>query len=272
MGLKHETQLGVFLMLALNIMLFLLLIFEIKDVWIGFSWNGQYLKEFVHEGMTVLSIAIVISMLLAIYLFRANQNFFSKNKWLKNLTYLWLGLNIVLVVSVGIRNFWYIYYFALAYKRIALSFFLISCVIGLISIFYKIYQKKNTTFLYRVNGAAVFALFLFASWFNWDVIIAKYNFSNADRAFVHLDYLKTLNNSALPYLNPEGIDLSQIEIEQKSRISESSSSYQEKYIQADDYKDFLEKRKSNFFNNWESLSWLEWNPSEAKAYNKLTES
>lgn len=272
MGLKHETQLGVFLMVTLNIMLFLLLIFEIKDVWIGFSWNGQYLKEFVHEGMTVLSVAILISMLLAIYLFRANQNFFSKNRWLKNLTYLWIGLNIVLVVSVGIRNFWYIYYFALAYKRIALGFFLISCVIGLISIFYKIYQKKNTAFLYRVNGAAVFALFLFASWFNWNVIIAKYNFSNADRAFVHLDYLKTLNNSALPYLSPEGIDLSQIEIEQKSRISESSSSYQEKYIQPDDYKNFLEKRKSNFIKNWESLSWLEWNPSEAKAYKNLKNS
>ena len=126
--------------------------------------------------------------------------------------------------------------------------------------------------MYRVNGVAVFALFLFASWFNWDVIIAKYNFSTTDRAFVHLDYLKTLNNSALPYLNPDGIYLSQIEMEQKSRISESSTSYQEKYIQADDYKYFLEKRKSDFIKNWESLSWLEWNPSEAKAYNKLSES
>jgi len=272
MALKHEAQLGVFLMAALNAMLVLLLIFEIKDVWIGFSWNGQYLKEFVHEGMTVLSLAIVISILLAVYLFRANQNFYSKNKWLKNLTFLWLVLNVILVFSVGIRNFWYIFYFALAYKRIALAFFLVSCIVGLISVFYKIYFKKNATFIYRINGAAILSLIVFASWFNWDVIIAKYNFSNANRAFVHLDYLKTLNNSALPYLNPEGVDLSQIEIEQQSRISESSSSYQKKYIQADDYKDFLEKRKSNFIKNWEDLTWLEWNPAEARAYKNLKNS
>lgn len=270
-GLDLERKLGEFLLYGLNAMLILLLIFEAKDVWFGFNWQGEYLKEFVHEGMNVLLIAILISIALALYLFRRNMNFYGKSKRLKQLTYLWLGLNAVLALSVAIRDFYYVFYFALAYKRIALLFFIAAVLVGLYSVYIKIKLQKNTRFLLKINSLSIYFLLVFSTFFNWDKIIAQYNFSNADRAFVHLDYLATLNNSTLPILANSGIDLSQIEVEQRNRIGESFDSYSDKYISAQNYQQLVTHRADAFKARWENSSWLEWNFAEWFAYQQLSE-
>jgi hypothetical protein len=268
-GLRLELQLAEFTMIGLNVMLALLLIFEIKDVWFGFEWNGQYLKNFVHEGMHVLLCTIIISMAVSLYLFRGNQNFFAKSARLKKLTYWWLGLNAILVLSVAIRDFYYIYYFALAYMRIMLLFCLAATTIGLWSVYIKVKQTKNGTFLWRINSLSVFILLVISSFFNWDTIIAKYNFSNKDRAFVHLDYLSELSNAALPYLRVDSLELNKVEIVQRKRLGESRSSYSRKYISADNYAEHLENRINRFTVRWENQHWLEWNLAESLAYDKL---
>lgn len=268
-GLRLELQLAEFTMIGLNIMLALLLVFEIKDVWFGFEWNGQYLKQFVHEGMHVLLCTILISMAVSLYIFRGNQNFFAKSSRLKKLTYWWLGLNGILVLSVAIRDFYYIYYFALAYMRVVLLFCLAATAIGLWSVYIKVKHTKNGTYLWRINSLSIYMLLVISAFFNWDTIIAKYNFSNKDRAFVHLDYLLELSNAALPYLRVDSLELSKVEIVQRKRLGESSSSYSRKYISADSYGEHLENRIKRFTDGWENQHWLEWNLAESRAYHKL---
>jgi hypothetical protein len=268
-SLIDELKIGVFLLVGLNLMLSLLLVFEIKDVWFGFQWNGQYLKEFVHEGMHVLSFAIVISMAVALYFFRGNLNFFERSALLKKLTYTWLFLNAVLVLSVAIRDFWYIHYFALAYKRIALLFFLAATFVGLISVYFKIKKTRNSLFLLRVNSLSIYALLVIATFCNWDRLIAQYNFSNPDRAFVHLDYLSTLSDAALPYLQVEGLNLEEIEVKQRDRLGESSYSYGSKYITANNYQQMINLKTDKFYYDWSRKSWLEWNVSEWWAHRQL---
>ncbi|MCZ4410573.1 DUF4173 domain-containing protein [Cryomorphaceae bacterium 1068] len=268
-GLRLELQLAEFTMIGLNIMLALLLVFEIKDVWFGFEWNGQYLKSFVHEGMHVLLCTIIISMAVSLYLFRGNQNFYSKSFRLKKLTFWWLGLNAILVLSVAIRDFYYIYYFALAYMRIVLLFCLAATTIGLWSVYTKVKHTKNGTYLWRINSLSIFILLVISTFFNWDTIIAKYNFSNKERAFVHLDYLSELSNAALPYLRVDSLELNKVEIVQRKRLGESRSSYSRKYISADNYAEHLEYRINRFTDRWEKQHWLEWNLAESKAYHKL---
>ena len=109
--------------------LLLLLFFEIRDVWLGFTWDGGMLKDFVHQGIWILIISILISMMIALYFFRDNLNFFSKAETFKLMMYVWVGLNVILAISVFVRTFIYIEYFALAYKRIGLLFFLLAVVI-----------------------------------------------------------------------------------------------------------------------------------------------
>ena len=118
-GLKNEHASALFLFIGLNIILLIVNIIDINWVWIQFEWNGQYLKQFVHEGTYILIFSIFISFSLVLYFFRNNLSFYSKNTFLKKLSVIWLAQNMVLSISVAIRNYHYIQHFALAYKRIS---------------------------------------------------------------------------------------------------------------------------------------------------------
>jgi len=118
MGLLNEYKTAVFLFIILNLLLLIVNSIDIYWVWFNFKWNGQYLKQFVHEGTYLLIFSILLSLVLTLYFFRGNLNFLKKNRWLVLLAKIWLLQNAVLVISVAIRNFRYIHYYALAYKRI----------------------------------------------------------------------------------------------------------------------------------------------------------
>jgi len=75
LDLQIEYKSGVFLLSSLCVLLIGLLYLEISNVWIGFQWEGELLKELVHEGTYILIVAIIISMGLTIYYFRKNLNF-----------------------------------------------------------------------------------------------------------------------------------------------------------------------------------------------------
>ena len=267
-ALKTENKLGVRLLFVLNTMALIVMVGEIKDVWFNFEFEGQLLKSFVHSGMYTLLVAILISVGIALYYFRGNQNFYKKNKTLKILTSVWLVENALLVIAVFIRNGIYIQHYALAYKRIALIFFLAACLIGIASVLIKIHSTKNVRYLMRLNSLGVYILIVSSCTVNWDVLIAKYNFSNKERSFVHLNYLATLNDASLPYLSKDPEILNQIQTQQRKKFS--SSSYQNS-IDPKTYTEIIAQKQSKFITFWNSKHWLEWNPSEQKAFDQLSQ-
>ena len=269
LALKSEYKAGVFLLAVLNVLLLLMLVTEIQEVWLGFEWKGGFLKGFVHEGIYLLIFSILISMAIVLYFFRGNQNFYRNAHWLRRLTALWIGLNAVLVISVAIRNFWYIEYFALAYKRIGVFFFLAATLVGLYSIYRKVYQRKNALYLYRVNSFSVYTLLCIMALVNWDVVIARYNFKQFDQTMVELDYMAALSDKALPYLLQSPEEIQQEQIKQQKMLNMSSSSFNSRYTNADTYADLLETKKGIFMERWNQKHWLEWNPAEARAYDLL---
>jgi hypothetical protein len=187
LGLKREFRSGMILLIALNALLLLINCIDIYWVWFNFEWSGDYLKQFVHEGTYLLIISIIISIAISMYVFRGNQNFYSNNSWLKRLAILWLAQNVVLAVSVGIRNLHYIQYYALAHKRIGIMFFLLATIIGLAIVIIKIRERKTFHFVLRKTALASFCILITMTLVNWDVLIAKYNFKHADRSFVHFN-------------------------------------------------------------------------------------
>ena len=115
-----------------------------------------------------------------------------------------------------------------------------------------------------------------ASGFNWDRIIAKYNFDNAAHSFVHLNFLATLSDSALPYLDKSVDELSKIRVGQERKFSFdlglSSSSmnlFSRAYMKPDEYYIIMNQRKQLFKRKWEAKGFLEWNLAEYKTYNEL---
>lgn len=264
-GLLRKQQVAIVFFTIINVMAAWLNILDIKHVWFGFVWDGGFLKGMVHEGTYMLIIAILISMGIALYYLNGNLIFLKKHKLFQTLITIWLAQNILMVVSVAFRNTYYIQYFGLAYKRIFVYFFLAACVVGLVSIVYKSIKYKSTTYLFALNSISVYILFIIAACFNWDAIIARYNFNQYQSSFVHYEFLVDLNNASLPYIETNDARLKEIDKIQTDKFAFSSR---------ESYKDIgfserIEKRKKDFVEDWPQYSWLDWNMPEAKAFEMI---
>lgn len=263
---KNESRAAVFLLLVLNLLILALNVLDIYWVWFNFEWSGELLKQFVHQGTYLLIISILISIGIVLYFFRGEINFTPGNKMLRILSYIWLAQNAILVVSVGIRNFWYIYYFALAYKRIGVVIFLLLALFGLYTVFRKIGEKRSFFYLLRMNALAFLLVLLLSSLINWDRIIARYNFENAGRSFLHLNYMAGLSDQSLPLLDKPLDMLEGLEAAQKERYP-----YDYAYLSAADYHNSIAERKRRFILRWEDIGILSWNYADYRAYRRLSE-
>lgn len=263
-SLKNELKSALFLLVSLNILILIINAIDIYWVWFNFEWNGEYLKQFVHEGTFMLIFSILISMAIVLFFFRGNLNFYSKNKTLKLLSYAWLAQNAVLAVSVAIRNFWYIKYFALAYGRIGVLFFLLLTLYGIYTVIVKVRDRKSTFYLLRSNNLAVYCILIFMTFFNWDVIIARYNFKHYQSSFVHLDFLSGLSNKALPYLDKDLEELTRIQ-----EIQNGLFPFEEKFMTPESYYECIQQKKENFLTNFHKKNLRSWNLAENRAYTTL---
>lgn len=262
--LKNEYKAGVFLLVVLNVLLLILNLIDINFVWFNFEWEGQFLKQFVHEGTYLLLLSIVISIALVLFYFRGNLNFYSQNKTLKYLSYIWLFQNGILTISVAIRNFYYIDYFSLAYKRIGVLIFILLTLYGLYSVFNKIKNKKTTFYLFQTNFSALFILLVLCSVVNWDKLIVEYNFKHANKSFLELDYLVDLSDKTLPYL-----DKSLLELQKINTLQIEKFPYSRNYMKPVEYHSIIQNRKKTFSKEWEEKSFLSWNLAEYLAYKKI---
>jgi hypothetical protein len=102
---------------------------------------------------------------------------------------------------------------------------------------------------------------------NWDTLIARYNFGNAGRSYLHFDFVADLSDKTLPYLDKPLTELKQIEaVKNKNFPNEVAS-----FMKPDEYFVIIEKRKEKFKSEWEKKSLLSWNYPEHKAYKMLFE-
>ncbi|MCC7318140.1 MAG: DUF4173 domain-containing protein [Bacteroidales bacterium] len=263
-SLKTEHKAALVMLVALNMLILIMNISDVYWVWFKFEWDGQYLKQFVHEGTYLLIFSIMVSIGIVLFYFRGNLNFYKKNGLLKKLSYIWLAQNALLAVSVGIRNYWYIYYYALAYKRIGVILFLLLTLYGLYSVFVKVRKQKTVFYLLRVNFNTLLILLTLSTLVNWDSYISRFNFAHADRSFVHYDFLSDMSYASLPYLDKSLKELHEIEQSQKERFPTV-----EQYMQSQEFYDHIQERKSDFISIWKRKSLLEWNLPEYRAYRQL---
>jgi hypothetical protein len=262
--LRYEYRSGVVLLIMLNLVLAVMNVLDIWNVWLFFEWNGDYLKQFVHEGTWMLIFSILISIAIVLYYFRANLNFYPKRKLLLNLAVLWLAQNALLVISVGIRNMWYIHHFNLAYKRIGVYAFLLLTLFGIVTVFFKIRQRKTHQYLFHYNGLATYTILICLGLFNWDKLIAAYNVNHASRAFFHPEFMIRLNSTSLPELEASLKDLDKIQVEQTAKFE-----FYRNYMPLDDYRERVGERINDFKLGYPQMSWQGWNLAEYQAYREL---
>ncbi len=265
-GLKllNEYKAGMFLLICLNAILLFLNIIDINYVWLNFEFTGETLREFVHEGTLNLLVSILLSGAIVLYLFRGNLNFYSKNKWLKLLTIVWIAQNIFLTASVLMRNFHYINHYNLAYKRIGLLFFCILIIWAMLFIIVKVQKSRSNYYLTTRIFKATFVIVVFSAVWDWASIITKYNFNRAGKAYVHYNFLQTLPDRCLPML-AENMDRAfEIEEKQRSKFNRNSTPNN-----MEEYKIEVQNRIDMFKKKFNEASWKEWTVAEQQAYQKL---
>ncbi|MEM8909823.1 MAG: DUF4173 domain-containing protein, partial [Bacteroidota bacterium] len=190
MGLRKEYQSAWILFIALNSLLFLFNLTDIVYVWFGSApQSAASLSYDVHQGTNLLIVAILLAMFLILWFFRKNLNFFPYNTALRKLAYFWLAQNAVLVCSVGMRNYRYVEFCGLAYKRIGVFLFLMLTLYGLYSLYQKVNQKRSLYFVLHQNAWALYCLLLTASSINWDLYITRYNLTAPTTEEVDLRFL-----------------------------------------------------------------------------------
>lgn len=250
-GLKKEYLTGLLLVGLVNVLLLINNAIDIDWIWLGFELPENFsLTQFVHEGTYLLILSILLSMGIMLYFFRENQHFFHRGGWLHRLSYLWILQNGILLVSVGLRNYHYIAYHGLAYKRIGVIFFLLLTLVGLLTLFLKIRDAKSAFYLFRVNGWAVYAMMLSLCLINWDPFIARYNLTQDYPGRIDTEFLLSLSDKALPVL-----------MKHRELFTHSPDGYEQQPA--------LAKKIEHFRTQYESYGWLSWNQADARAYHYL---
>lgn len=178
LGLKREYWAAVAALLVLNLLLLLANITDLRYVWVDFGKaSPQKLSQYVHEGSSLLILAILLAMGVLLWYFRGNLNFYPDKGLLRLLAYIWLAQNAMLALSVGLRNWQYVEHYGLAYLRLGVFWFLALVAFGLFSMYLKLRYRRTVFYLLRHNSwALLFSLLLFSG-INWDNAITRYNLS-----------------------------------------------------------------------------------------------
>lgn len=238
--LKKEHQFGFILITALNVLILLFLITDITYLLTSTDLRASSFSSQVHSGIYALIASIVIAIIIILYFFRGNLNFYTKNKSLKRVAYIWIALNAILVANIVIKDFQYIYYFGLTYKRIGVLIYLLLTIIGLVTTSIKVKNIKNFWYLFRINTITAFAILVVSCTINWDSYITIYNLNYAKSMdFKYLINLSNNNTFILKnYMDEHVLDLSKTSAVKKKYENYlrklNNNSWQE--IQLDNFK------------------------------------
>lgn len=180
---------GVITLILLNfILLIFVLIYNYEQFFL--SASGAALSEDTHTRVNTIIFSIVLAMGIILFFFHAHFNFDPKAKLLKKLSFIWIGLNSLLVFSAFVKTLEYVQHFGLTAKRIGVLIFLMLCLIGMYYSALKIIHKKTNTYLIHQMARVFFMTFILCSGINFSWIITRYNISNKEE--VDYQYLTTL--------------------------------------------------------------------------------
>jgi hypothetical protein len=197
---KLESQhiLGSMVFLALNLLLVFFLATDIIYLFQQNEITNAGYSESVHKGVYALMFSIVCAILLILYFFRGNLNFFQGNQRIKTLTYVWIGLNVILIAFTSYKNYAYVEALGLTYKRIGVFVYLLLTLTGLVTAYIKVAEIKNFLYLARTNFATLFTFLIISATIPWNRTITWYNLKNIESP--DMLYLLDLGYNTSPQL------------------------------------------------------------------------
>jgi len=216
-----------------------------------YNYSAAELSKLVHSGTRIVTFTVAISAGLVILFFRGNLNFHPRNKWLIRLSKIWLGLNGLYILIVGLKDLKYIFEYGLTAKRLSVVIFLASCLALLIFSSIKIDKKWSIQyFLNRVMGAIC-------------VIVLTYSLVDHKAVIVGFAAHVQKENIDINYLYETCIHRQKLLYKHKDAIEHKSG--QEVCF-------FKKTPSSRTYDSWKSFNYTQYNENEfyrSEAYQNL---
>lgn len=199
-GLKSEYHTVVAGIMVISALLLMLNVLDIVSVWIALAPDSApELSRFVHRGTYALIVSVIFSITILLFCFRKNLNFYPRNGLLKAMAYSWIGQNIFLLCSTGLRNWHYISEYGFTYRRIGVFIFLLMVCVSLLLIFMKIRKQRTLYYFFRMSILGALGVLVIAGLVNWDLLIASYNTSYIEKETDYA-YIERLSYQTAPYI------------------------------------------------------------------------
>lgn len=233
-SVQSEQRGAVFILVVLNafLLLYLALDFKYMATEFGTSRAVADYSRAVHEGVYSLIASMILVIILAGLIFRGALNF-GEGKWARYFGISWLILNIILVITTGVRNLDYVAEFGFTYKRLGVYLYLILCLVGLGITLLKVWYRFTAWYVVRSFTLATVAVFTGVVCFNWNKIIVQYNLQHVVDTRQDLDYLYSLgpdtyvdllryeiaherNHTDLFYRLVDGIQVTRLQLAQRA--------------------------------------------------------
>jgi hypothetical protein len=196
-----EIKAGLALFSFLNLFLLVLNVGDICSFMLKNALpKGISHSDFVHNGVGMIILSIVMACSIILYLFRFNIQANQLSKPLIALVILWIVQSLVMITSTCLRNQIYIASYNLTYKRIGVYVWLFLAIVGLVLMIIKVRKNKTNWYLVKMNSLIWFYALIISSLVNWDKVITNYNLSCKSYFEVDYYYLFSLSNSNLPEL------------------------------------------------------------------------
>ena len=248
-SIKDEYLSGVFLLALLNILLFFVNLGDAHFLFISHKLpENVTFASYLHQGVGMLIVSILISIFIIIFYFRGRLNFYEKSKSFKVWAYIWIAQNVLMLGSVIAKNYQYIDAYGLTYKRIGIYIYVLLTIIGLVTTALKIANIKNAYYLIRLNGWSFFIVLILSSLIHWDKLIINENQSL--KRDIDIYYLLSLSDSILPELH-----------QMEGKIKDKN--HKERFHQ------LLESKINVFKKNQKEISWKSSNVIDNQTYKLL---
>lgn len=267
-SLPDEVFSGKLLFILLNILLLFVNFLDAKFLFIDHKLpEGISPSEFVHQGTNTIISSIVFAIIIILYYFRGNLNFYNKSTLLKTLAYAWIVQNVFLLVSTMLRNNIYVFDFGLTYKRIGVYIYLSLCVIGLLLTVIKIAKIKSNHFLFRANAWVFYSVLVLSCLVNWDNLITNFNMTKSKN--LEKKYLLNLSFTNIPAL----IQLREDTITFNEAKLNTDDSYDDnnRYGDERNFSENVDRKIYNYLQDRKLRTWKSWYADNDKVYDAIIE-
>jgi len=199
--LGSELFAGKLLFILLNAMLLMINAGDIYTLFLGGGLpKGITHSDFVHNGVGLLILSILIAVSLIMFFFRKELHYIQGNRWLKYLVVLWVLQNLMMLYSTLMRNTMYIHFAGLTEKRIGVYVWLLLACAGLCITAFYVLRSRSNWFLIRINVALWLTVLPLSALVDWDLAIVRYNVAHAKEIQLDVDYLYSLSETVIPDL------------------------------------------------------------------------